>query len=96
LVENAECSRVRAGTVGELMERWMSAAAPSWSASTVRETRGLMRCHLVPHLGHIHVAKLTAVDIDDVYAHLLRRGVATTGRSVPPPCTKSTSCCIAR
>jgi integrase len=40
----------------------------------VRETRSLMRCHLVPHLGHVPVAKLTAADIDDVYAHLLRRG----------------------
>ena len=33
-----------------------------------------MRCHLMPHLGHIPVTKLTAVDIDDVYSHLLRRG----------------------
>jgi hypothetical protein len=74
LVEDAECSRVRAGTVGELLERWMAAASPAWSASTVRETRSLMRCHLLPHLGHIHVTKLTAADIDDVYAHLLRRG----------------------
>jgi integrase len=40
----------------------------------VRETRSLMRCHLLPHLGHIPIAKLTAADIDDVYAHLLRRG----------------------
>ena len=68
LVEDAECSRVRAGTVGELLERWMAAASPAWSqsASTVRETRSLMRCHLLPHLGHIHVTQLTAADIADV------------------------------
>jgi hypothetical protein len=42
---------------------------PAWSASTVRETRSLMRCNLLPHLGHIHVTKLTAADIDDVYAN---------------------------
>jgi integrase len=74
LVETTAYSRLRAGTVGELLERWMSAAAPAWSASTVRETRSLMRCHLLPHLGHVPVAKLTAADIDDVYAYLLRRG----------------------
>ena len=74
LVENAAYSRLRAGTVGELLERWMTAASPAWSASTVRETRSLMRCHLLPHLGHIPVTKLTAADIDDVYSHLLRRG----------------------
>jgi hypothetical protein len=32
--------------------------------STVRETRSLMRCHLVPHFGHVPVARLTAADID--------------------------------
>jgi integrase len=74
LVVTAGHSRLRAGTVGELLQRWLSAAAPGWSASTVRETRSLMRCHLLPHLGYIPVAKLTAGDIDDVYAHLLRRG----------------------
>ena len=74
LVEDAERSRLRAGTIGELLERWMTAASPGWSASTVRETRSLMRCHLLPHLGHFHVTKLTAADIDDVYSHPLRRG----------------------
>ena len=32
-----------------------------------------MRCHLIPHLGHIPVTKLTAADIDDFYSHLSRR-----------------------
>jgi integrase len=74
LVEDAAYSRLRAGTLGQLLEQWMATASPAWSASTVRETRSLMRCHLVPHLGHIPVSKLTAADIDDVYSHLLRRG----------------------
>jgi len=37
LVEDAY-ARLRAGTAGELLERWMSAAAPACSASTERET----------------------------------------------------------
>ncbi len=57
LVETTACARLRAGTVGELLERWMSAAAPGWSASTVRETRSVMRCHLLPHLGPVPVAR---------------------------------------
>ena len=79
LVEVATYSRLRAGTVGELLERWMSAAATGWSASTVRETRGLMRCHLLPYVGQVPVAKLTAADIDDVYGHLLRHGGRDVG-----------------
>ncbi|MGH2657855.1 MAG: tyrosine-type recombinase/integrase [Actinomycetota bacterium] len=31
-------------------------------------------CYLKPHLGHLHVAKLTTEDIDDFYGHLLRAG----------------------
>jgi integrase len=83
LVGDASYSRLRAGTVGDLLERWMIVASPVWSASTVRETRSLMRCHLLPHLGHVPVAKLTAADIDDVYAHLLRRG-GRDDRSLSP------------
>ena len=30
--------------------------------------------HLIPHLGHLEVAKLTTADIDDLYGHLLRGG----------------------
>ena len=39
--------------------------------------------HLVPHLGHLPVAKLTTADIDDFYAHLLRGG-GRDGRPLAP------------
>jgi hypothetical protein len=74
----------------------VTAAAPAWSASTVRETRSLMRCHLLPHLGHIPVTKLTAADIDDVYAHLLRRGGRDERPLSPAPFIGFTSCCTGR
>ena len=94
--EDATYTRLRRpGTaLGELLERWMAAASPDWAASTVRETRSLIRCHLDPHLGHLPVAKLTTADIDDFYAHLLRAVDATPGPSPPAPCTACTSCCI--
>jgi integrase len=74
LVEEARAARIHAGTMGELFERWFAAASSDWSASTIRETRSLLRCHLIPHLGHYPVTKLSTVDIDDLYAHLRRRG----------------------
>jgi integrase len=81
LVAEAGRARIRAGTVGELLDQWFDAASPGWSASTVSHTRSIVECHLRPHLGHLDLAKLTTADIDDFYAHLLRAG----GRNDRPP-----------
>lgn len=74
LVVEAGRARIRAGTVGELLDQWLDAASPGWSASTVSHTRSIVECHLKPHLGHLDLAKLTTADVDDFYAHLLRAG----------------------
>jgi integrase len=74
LADEVLATRTHAGTFADLLERWLEVASPGWSASTIRETRSLMRCHLAPLLGHLPVAKLTTEDIDDLYAHLLLRG----------------------
>ena len=65
LADQAGYAQLRAGTVGELLERWFEAAWPAWAASTVRQTRSILDCHLAPDLGHLSVAKLTTADIDD-------------------------------
>jgi len=70
-VDNA---RSHAGTVGDLLQRWLAAASPGWAPTTVAHTRSIIDCHLVPHLGHLEVAKLTTADIDDFYGDLLRCG----------------------
>ena len=49
----------------------------------MRQTRSIIDCHLVPHLGHLPVAKLTTADIDDVYGYLLRSG-GRDGRPLRP------------
>jgi hypothetical protein len=49
----------------------------AWSTSTLRPTRSVIECHLKPLLGHLAVSKLTTVDIDDVYRHLLHFGGAS-------------------
>jgi integrase len=74
LVAEAGRARIRAGTLADLLDQWVGAASPGWSASTVSHTRSIVECHLRPHLGHLDLAKLTTADIDDFYAYLLRAG----------------------
>lgn len=80
LVEEAGRAQVHAGTLGELLDRWFDAASPGWAVTTRGHTRSVTDCYLKPHLGHLYVAKLTTVDIDDFYGHLLRAG----GRDYQP------------
>ena len=74
LVAEGDRARIRAGTLTDLLDQWLEAASPGWSASTVSHTRSIVECHLKPYLGHLELAKLTTLDIDDFYAHLLRAG----------------------
>lgn len=78
--EETGYARLRAGSVTDLLERWFAAASPQWAAPTVRQTRSVINCHLIPHVGQVRVAQLTTVDIDDLYGHLLRAG----GRDARP------------
>lgn len=73
-VEEAGFARLRAGSLAELLERWFVAASPGWALTTLSHTRSVIDCYLKPHLGHLHVTKLTAEDIDDFYGDLLRAG----------------------
>jgi integrase len=82
-VEQVEAPRIRAGSLKDLLERWFAAASLGWAPTTTRETRSLIDCHLAPHLGHLQVGKLTTADIDDFYAHLLRRG-GRNGKPLSP------------
>jgi integrase len=65
---------VHAGTVAELLDRWLEQASPSWSPSTRRETTSLVEHHLKVQLGSIALAELTTADIDAFYTRLLREG----------------------
>jgi integrase len=82
-VEEAGYARLRAGTVADLLDKWFNHASPTWSSTTLRQTRSVIEHHLKPLLGHLAVSKLTTVDIDDVYRHLLRAGGAE-GRPLAP------------
>src|SRR5919106_6309867 len=74
LAEEAGYAHHRAGTLADLLDRWFVAASPGWALTTVSHTRSVIDCYLKPHLGHLHVTKLTTEGIDDFYGHLLRAG----------------------
>jgi hypothetical protein len=88
LVAESGRARIRAGTLGDLLDRWLEAACPGWSASTVSHTRSIVDCHLKPDLGHLGVVKLTTEDIDDYYGHLLGRGGRDGGPLAPGTVTR--------
>ncbi len=83
LVEQTGYARIRAGSVRELPDGWFAAVSSQWAAPTVRQTRLVINCHLLPHLGHLPVTKLTTADIDDFYGYLLRAG-GRKGRALAP------------
>lgn len=60
--------------LADLLDRWFEAASPGWALTTVSHTRSVIDCYLKPHLGHLHVTKLTTQDIDDFNGYLLRAG----------------------
>lgn len=73
-VREAEYSKVRAGTITDLLDRWVLVAAPKWAPSSRRENTSIIEHHLKPHLGHLPVGKLTTADVDDLYGYLLQGG----------------------
>ena len=82
-VEDAGYARLRAGTVADLLDRWIGQASPAWSSTTLAQTRSIVEHHLKPQLGDIRVNKLTTIDIDDMYRLLSRCG-GRDGRPLTP------------
>ena len=64
----------RESTFARLLEEWLEHTAPSLSPKTVVVDGGYARTVIVPALGALPVAKLTPVDLDRFYRHLLEVG----------------------
>lgn len=62
------------GTVEDLLREWLQLASASFSPKTISTTRQYMATAIVPGIGAIPAAKLTAVDLDRFYDQLLNRG----------------------
>jgi integrase len=67
---------VRAGTVGELCERWYSHAAPDLSPAVVAEYRRLLDKRILPRWSDTPLRRLRTADLDQWYAELRRSGAA--------------------
>jgi integrase len=79
----AEASRgstaIGTETVGQLLDRFLDhAESLGRSPTTLREHRRTIEKTLRPELGRIKLAKLTAADLDRLYARLTARGLKAT------------------
>jgi integrase len=63
-------------TVAEFLERWQRDwAATNLSPKTLERYDELIRKHVAPHIGTTPLQKLRAVNLSELYAKLLRKGV---------------------
>jgi integrase len=56
-------------TVGHYLHRWLDASAPSVRARTVRGYRSIIEQHLVPGIGQVPLAKLSAAQVQTMLNH---------------------------
>ncbi|MGH9158281.1 MAG: tyrosine-type recombinase/integrase [Acidimicrobiales bacterium] len=71
-------SRAPQGSLSELLKLWMTHIEVQGRApSTLVRYRSAIDCNIVPALGYVSVAKLTATQLDGFYAALLKRGLHT-------------------
>ena len=57
-------------TVGQLLNRWVEAAGDRWGANTAEGTARVVKYHLLPRVGAVKLAKLTALHVESLYAEL--------------------------
>ena len=69
-------------TVRAYFDRWLETTAPTLRAVTVRRYRDLVRLHIVCVIGNTPLAKLTAADVQRLYADRLKLLSPTTVRYV--------------
>ncbi len=65
---------VRAGTVGELCERWYSHTAPDLSPTVAAEYRRLLDKRILPRWADVPLRRLRTADLDQWYSELRRSG----------------------
>jgi integrase len=61
-------------TLGRLLNEWLEHSSPSFSPRTVTVTRMYIDKTIIPKLGDTPVSKLSPVDLDRFYRHLLNVG----------------------
>lgn len=74
---------VRAGTVGELCERWFAQAEPDLSPAVAPNYRRLLDNRILPRWGDVPLRRLRTADIDLWYGELRRKGAVNGGPLTP-------------
>ena len=76
------------GTVAEYLTQWLDTYMRSGTVkrSTARVVDGHVHAHIIPHIGHIPLAKLSPAHVQKFYADLLTHGEVRhkSGRGVSP------------
>jgi len=63
-----------AGTVAELLDRWIAARGAHWSPKTLADRRRTIRLKILPRIGERPAHEITAAELDELYAHLTASG----------------------
>ncbi|MBA2283082.1 MAG: tyrosine-type recombinase/integrase [Acidimicrobiia bacterium] len=74
----------RAGTVGDLCERWFAQAAPDLSPSVAPEYRRLLDNRILPRWGSTPLRRVRTADLDLWYSELRRSGGLKSGGPLAP------------
>lgn len=69
-------------TYAELADRWYATRSPDWSPAHAATNRLVLDRHVTPALGPLHLDRITANDIDRLYATLRTTLAASTVRRV--------------
>ena len=63
--------------LGDFLSRWLTdTARHSVRPATLRGYEVSLRLHIIPEIGHLKLARLTAADLDSLYSRLLDKGLA--------------------
>ncbi len=75
-VETGQVAKSHAGSVADLLDRWLDDISPTRTAYTMREHRRSVKRDIKPAIGTIPLDRLSARDLDQFYRELLRRGLS--------------------
>ncbi|WP_375330597.1 hypothetical protein [Alicyclobacillus fastidiosus] len=69
-------------TVKDYVSQWLEEKSSSIEFGTYRKYEWLVRCHIIPHIGHIRLSKLMPQQLQSFYTNLLSMDDPLGKRSV--------------
>ncbi len=75
-VETGQVAKSHAGSVADLLDRWLDDIAPTRTAYTMREHRRSVERDIKPAIGAVQLDRLSSRELDQLYRELLGRGLS--------------------